>query len=108
MDNAGGNHPQLPQRLRELNPETILFLDRLNTTERDSLIFFANLSDSKRARLTRFLNQPDKEFEAGFTVVEIWTRLGWMGITVMKVIVTVAALLLALNQILTWLRPKGL
>lgn len=102
----GGGEPQLPQRLRELHPETVLFLDRLNSTERDSLIYFANLSEKKRERLTRFLGLAEDEFEAGFKVVELWTRLGWMGITAMKIILTVAGLLLAINQILTWWGPK--
>lgn len=99
--------PAVPQRLRELTPETVLFLDRLNTAERDSLIYFANLPEDKRNRLTRFLNQPKDEFDAGFKVVELWTRLGWMGVTAMKIILTVAGLLLAINQIMTWLGSKA-
>lgn len=107
MTEPHGNGLQLPKRLAELNPETVLFLDRLNTLERDSLIYFANLPEKKRERLTRFLNLAEDEFEAGFKVVELWTRLGWMGITAMKIILTVAGLLLAINQIMTWWGPKA-
>lgn len=107
MADEDGGAPQLPQRLRDLNAETVLFLDRLNSAERDSLIYFANLPEKKRDRLTRFLGLAEDEFEAGFKVVELWTRLGWMGITAMKIILTVAGLLLAVNQIMAWWGPKA-
>ncbi|OBQ90044.1 hypothetical protein [Mesorhizobium sp. AA23] len=89
-----------PQRLRELDPETILWLDRLDSKQREALIWAGRLDPLRRERLDKFLDLDEDHFEAGFAVVQLWTRLRWLGSTSMWIILTVAGLLLALTQII--------
>ncbi|MDG4853793.1 MULTISPECIES: hypothetical protein [unclassified Mesorhizobium] len=97
----------VPQRLRELDPETILWLDRLDSKQREALIWAGRLDPLRRERLDKFLDLNEDHFEAGFAVVQLWTRLRWLGSTSMWIILTVAGLLLALTQIVDQLKgPK--
>ena len=89
----------VPIRLRDLDPETILWLDRLDSKQRDALIWAGRLNPAQRERLDKFLDLDQDHFEAGFAVVKLWTRLRWLGSTSMWIILTVAGLLLALSQI---------
>ncbi|TIO66373.1 MAG: hypothetical protein E5X98_16315 [Mesorhizobium sp.] len=96
-----------PQRLRELDPETILWLDRLDSKQREALIWAGRLDPLRRERLDKFLDLDEDHFEAGFAVVQLWTRLRWLGSTSMWIILAVAGLLLALTQIIDQLKgPK--
>ncbi|MBZ9683188.1 hypothetical protein LB531_21250 [Mesorhizobium sp. CO1-1-2] len=97
----------VPQRLRELDPETILWLDRLDSKQREALIWAGRLNPAQRNRLDAFLDLDQDHFEAGFAVVRLWTRLRWLGSTSMWIILTVAGLLLAVTQIVDQLKgPK--
>lgn len=91
---------ETPSRLRDLDPETILWLDRLDSQQRQALIWAGHLEPEQRERLDKFLALDRDHFEAGFAVVQLWTRLRWLGSTSMWIILTVAGLLLAVTQIL--------
>lgn len=95
---------EVPNRLRDLDPETILWLDRLDSKQRDALIWAGRLDLEQRDRLDKFLDLDHDHFEAGFAVVKLWTRLRWLGSTSMWIILTVAGLLLAMAQILDQLK----
>jgi hypothetical protein len=97
----------VPNRLRDLDPETILWLDRLDSKQREALIWAGRLSPMQRDRLDEFLDLDQDHFDAGFAVVKLWTRLKWLGSTSMWIILTVAALLLAVTQIIDQVKgPK--
>jgi hypothetical protein len=98
---------EIPRRLIDLDPETIGWLDRLNTDQRDALIWAGRLPEDKRKRLDQFLSLDEEKFKAGFTMVEIWTRLRWISVTSMKIILSVAGLLLAFDAILRWFAASG-
>ncbi|PBC01715.1 hypothetical protein [Mesorhizobium sp. WSM3860] len=98
----------VPQRLRELDPETILWLDRLDSKQREALIWAGRLKPEQRDRLDDFLDLDEDHFQAGFAVVKLWTRLRWLGSTSMWIILTVAGLLLALTQIIDQLKGSKL
>lgn len=91
---------QVPNRLRDLDPDTILWLDRLDSKQREALIWAGRLEPWQRERLDLFLDLDKDHFEAGFAVVRLWTRMRWLGSTSMWIILTVAGLLLAMSQIL--------
>lgn len=91
---------ETPSRLRDLDPETILWLDRLDSQQRQALIWAGHLELEQRERLDKFLALDRDHFEAGFAVVQLWTRLRWLGSTSMWIILTVAGFLLAVTQIL--------
>lgn len=90
---------EVPLRLRDLDPDTILWLDRINEQERKSLIWCSHMTQRDRDRLEQFLELPPDQFNAGLSVVKLWVRLWWLGKTGTWIIGTVAALLLALTQI---------
>jgi len=90
---------EVPNRLRDLDPETILWLDRLDSKQREALIWAGRLETEQRTRLDRFLDLDRDHFEAGFAVVKLWTRLQWLGSTSMWIILTIAGVLLAMTQI---------
>lgn len=97
----------IPQRLRDLDPQTILLLDRMNSEEREALIWCLNLTPEERVRLDKFLQLDAEKFQAGFKLVELWTRiswvlgrLGWLGKTSVWIITATAGILVALTQII--------
>ncbi len=97
----------IPQRLRDLDPQTILLLDRMDSEEREAFIWCVNLSPEERARLDKFLQLDAEKFQAGFKLVELWTRiswvlgrLGWLGKTSVWIITATAGILVALTQII--------
>jgi hypothetical protein len=99
--------PPVPLRLRDLDDETILWLDRLDSKQRESLIWCGHLTPEARSRLDQFLKLDVEKFTAGFKLVELWTkiswvlgRLGWLGKTSVWIIITVASILVALTQII--------
>jgi hypothetical protein len=97
----------VPNRLRDLDPDTILWLDRLDHTQREALIWAGRLQPAQRDRLDKFLDLDRDQFEAGFAVVRLWTRMRWLGSTSVWIILTVAGLLLAMTQILEQIKgPK--
>ena len=96
----------IPLRLRDLDPDTILFLDRLNENERRALIWCASLNPESRDRLDQFLRLDVEKFNAGFRLIEFWTRMswlfgrmGWLGKASVWIIMTAAGILVALTQI---------
>lgn len=96
----------IPSRLVDLDPDTILWLDRLDHKQREALVWAGRLEPQQRARLDRFLDLDKDHFEAGFAVVRLWTRLRWLGSTSMWIILTVAGLLLTMAQILDHFRTR--
>jgi hypothetical protein len=97
----------MPNRLRDLDPDTILWLDRLDHRQREALVWAGRLDLHQRDRLDQFLDLDRDHFEAGFAVVKLWTRMRWLGSTSMWIILTVAGLLLAMSQIVDhWKGPK--
>lgn len=91
----------------ELDDETILWLDRLNTEQRSSLIYFGNLPVDRRDKLSAILGLPKEQHEALVRISELWTRLSWMGRTSVKIVLIVAGLLVALSQISTYFSSGG-
>lgn len=96
----------VPPRLRDLDDETILFLDRLDSKQREALIWCARLSPEARKRLNQFVSLDPEKFNAGYKLVELWVRmdwllgnLGWIGKTSVWIIMTTAGILFALAQI---------
>ncbi|MER9586986.1 hypothetical protein [Mesorhizobium sp. M0276] len=104
---GGDMSDEIPNRLRDLDPETILRLDRLDSSQRAALIWAGRLDQHQRDRLDKFLDLDRDHFEAGFAVVKLWTRMRRLGSTSMWIILTVAGLLLAMSQIVDhWKGPK--
>jgi hypothetical protein len=105
-DYAMDDELPIPLRLRDLDPDTILFLDRLNENERRALIWCASLNPESRDRLDQFLRLDVEKYVAGFKLLELWTRLswlfgrlGWIGKTSVWIVMTTAGILIALTQI---------
>lgn len=90
---------KFPQKLRDLDKETIDWLWRLNQDERDSLQWVCDLPESKRDRLDLFLSLSKENFEAGFTIVEWWSKVQWLGKTGFWIMGGVVAILLFVNQL---------
>lgn len=98
---------KLPRRLLDLDPETIGWLDRLTTEERTALIWAGKLPEEKRKRLDLFLALEKEKFQAGFQVVELWTKVSWIARTSTKLLLLVAGTLVALNQVLAYFASSG-
>lgn len=94
----------IPVRLRDLDPNTILWLDRLDSKQREALVWAGNLDEEQRERLDRFLELDAEHFDAGLAVIRLWIRLNWLSSTSMWIILTVAGLLLAVTQIMEQLK----
>jgi len=100
------DEPPVPLRLRDLSDETILWLDRLDHKQREALIWCGHLEPEERERLDQFLRLDVDKYDAGFKLIELWTRLswlfgrlGWIGKTSVWIIMTAAGILVALTQI---------
>jgi hypothetical protein len=99
---------RVPDRLRDLDPQTILWLDRLDSAQREALMWAGRLDAEQRDRLDMFLEMDKDHFEAGFAVVKLWTRLRWLSSTSMWIILTLAGLLLAITRVMDQLKwPKS-
>jgi hypothetical protein len=98
---------KLPRRLIDLDEDTILWLDRLNTEERMALMWAGKLSQEKRHRLDLFLALEKEKFQAGFQVVELWTKVSWIARTSTKLLLLVAGTLVAINQVLAYFASSG-
>jgi hypothetical protein len=101
------NGRALPRRLLDLDPETIGWLDRLTTEERTALIWAGKLPEEKRHRLDLFLALEKEKFQAGFQVVELWTKVSWIARTSTKLLLFVAGTLVAVNQVLSYFASSG-
>ncbi|PWJ88339.1 hypothetical protein C8D77_11161 [Mesorhizobium loti] len=102
-----GKGHALPRRLVDLDDETIGWLDRLTTEERQALIWAGHLPKFKRDRLDLFLGLDRDKFEAGFKIVELWTRTTWIAKTAMKLLLYVAGTLVAINQVVAYFGSTG-
>lgn len=90
---------RFPQKLRDLDKETIDWLWRLDTEQRDSLHWLCDLNEMQRNRLDLFLALSKENFEAGFTIVEWWSKVAWLGRTGFWIMGGVVAILLFFNQL---------
>lgn len=97
--------PWPPTRLRDLDPETIEFLARLNDDERRRLIEVSHLSIKETARLRQFLSLPDEKWDAGFRIVTRSVVFNRLIRSVPKLILGLAALIIAINQIWQHVSP---
>ncbi|TIM16298.1 MAG: hypothetical protein E5Y67_03640 [Mesorhizobium sp.] len=97
----------LPRRLLDLDAETVGWLDRLTTEERTALIWAGHLPKFKRDRLDLFLALEQDKFQAGFTIVELYTRTTWIAKTSMKLLLYVAGALVAVNQVMAYFGASG-
>lgn len=88
-----------PTRLRDLDPRTIEFLARLNEAERTRLIEVGNLSRKESLRLRKLLALPDAQWDAGFKIVTRSAAFSAALRTVPKLVLLIAAVLVAINQI---------
>lgn len=104
-DNDNGR--KLPRRLADLDAETIGWLDRLTDEERTALIWAGHLPKFKRDRLDMFLGLEREKFEAGFKIVELWTKTAWIAKTATKLLLFVAGTLVALNQVISYFGDHG-
>ncbi|PBB75222.1 hypothetical protein CK227_10545 [Mesorhizobium sp. WSM4308] len=102
-----GSERKLPRRLLDLDEETVGWLDRLTTEERTALIWAGHLPKYKRDRLDLFLALEREKFEAGFQVVELWTKVSWIARTSTKLLLIVAGTLVAINQVLAYFGSSG-
>ena len=100
-----GTEPWPPTRLRDLDPRTIEFLARLNEDERRRLIDVSHLSVKQTRRLHQFLSLPDEKWDAGFRVVTRSVLFGHAIRRVPKLVLGLAAILVAANQIWGWASP---
>lgn len=96
---------ELPGRLRDLDKRTIELLARMNEEERRHLIELMHLDDKEITRLRRFLELPDDKWDAGFRIVTRSAVLSAVMRRVPKLILGLAALLVATNQIWAWISP---
>ncbi|WP_217577307.1 hypothetical protein [Mesorhizobium sp. GbtcB19] len=101
------NERQLPRRLLDLDPETIGWLDRLTTEERMALIWAGHLPKEKRDRLDKFLALEKDKFQAGFQIVELWTKVSWIAKFATKILLLVAGTLVAINQVMSYFTSGG-
>lgn len=96
---------ELPLRWRDLDKRTIEFIARLNEHERQRLIEVSNLSSQQTKRLEKFLSLPDDKWDAGFKIVTRSVVIAGIVRKVPKLILGLAALLIAINQIWGWVAP---
>lgn len=103
MDNKksleAGGEEKFPQKLRDLDKETTEFLWRLSSEQREALDWVAGLETWQRDRLDLFLSLSKENFEAGFTIVEWWSKIRWLGKTGFWIMGGVVALLIFVNQV---------
>lgn len=97
----------MPRRLLDLDQETIGWLDRLTTEERQALIWAGHLPKFKRDRLDLFLGLESEKFAAGFKIVEMYTRTTWIAKTATKFLLYVAGTLVAINQVWAYFGSTG-
>lgn len=102
---AESPYSKLPGRLRDLDKRTIELLARMNEDERRHLIELMHLEDKELARLTRFLKLPDEKWEAGFKIVTRSAVFSAILRRVPKLILGLAAILVAIGQIWSWVSP---
>lgn len=98
---------KLPRRLLDIDPETVGWLDRLTTEERTALIWAGKLPKYKRERLDLFLALEQDKFQAGFKIVELWTKTAWVAKTATKLLLFVAGTLVAINQVMAYFGASG-
>lgn len=96
---AVDSEDRFPQKLRDLDKESIELLWRLSPEQREAWSWVMSLDKTKRDRLDLFLSLPKENFAAGFTIVEWWTRLAWLGKTGFWIMGGVVAILLFFNQV---------
>lgn len=96
---------RLPGRWMELDKRTIEWIARLNEDERNRLIEVSQLSAKQVARLEQFLSLPDDKWDAGFKIVTRSVFIGGAVRRIPKLILGLAALMIALNQIWGWASP---
>ncbi len=98
----------LPQRWADLDPRTIEFIARLNEDERQRLIEVSHLDAKQTQRLEQFLSLPDDKWDAGFKIVTRSVVLNRAVRSVPKLILGLAAVLVAVDQIWKWVSPYAL
>jgi hypothetical protein len=101
------NGRKLPRRLLDLDEETIGWLDRLTTEERVALIWAGKLPEEKRHRLDLFLALEKDKFQAGFQIVELWTKVSWIAKMATRVLLVVAGTLVALDRVMAYFSASG-
>lgn len=101
------NGRKLPRRLLDLDEETIGWLDRLTTEERIALIWAGHLPKYKRDRLDLFLGLEAEKFQAGFKIVELWTKASWVAKLAMRVLLVTAGTLVALDRVMAYFSASG-
>ena len=96
---------KLPLRWRDLDKRTIEWIARLNENERSRLIEVSHLDPKQIERLERFLSLPDDKWDAGFKIVTRSVLIASIVKRVPTLIIGLAAILVAINQIWGWVAP---
>lgn len=100
------HHEQPPQRFREYDEDTQKWLYRMNSAERVNLIWWGRKSDEYKKRLDALIGLPEDRWKAIFQVNLIWANLSWTLMSGAKIVLAVAGMLVAYNNI--WPYIQGL
>ncbi|MER9130655.1 hypothetical protein [Mesorhizobium sp. M0768] len=98
-------HSELPDRWRDLDKRTIEMVYRWNEEERERMIQVSHLTKKQMDRLDQFLKLPDDKWEAGFRIVTRSVLFTRTLRSAPKIVLGLAAVLVALNQLWTMLAP---
>lgn len=91
---------EIPQRLKDLDDNTILWLDRMNTQERENLIKLSRFSPEKLMVLDEFLSLDPRHRKAGCQIVRFWVHMGWLRTSTFWIILTTSAIVAAVANII--------
>jgi len=92
-----------PQKLHDLDKDTIEMIWRWTADHRESLSWVASLTEENRDRIDLYLALSKEKNAAHFTMIEWWTNLTWLGKTMFWVMSGVVAILLFINQLTPFL-----
>lgn len=93
-----------PQRFREYDEDTQKWLYRMNSKERQALIWMGKKSEEYMKRMDELIDLPEDRWKAFFQIGMAWTSLSWTLITGAKLILAVAGILVAYNNIWPYIR----
>ncbi len=89
----------LADRLADLSPKTIKWLSQLEDENIDNLEWLCDQPKEKLDRFDQFISMSKEKFEAGFKIVELWTRMAWLGKTGFWLMSGIVAILMFFSQI---------
>lgn len=83
------------------NIKSLSVISQFSESHCKNIVYFAELSDPSIKRLKLFLALSDEHFQAGFSIVEIWSKVVWLFKTSGLLIGAIVGVLMLYNQALS-------